>query len=120
MNMPIFCKTSCLRVLIASYLALGLGMGVAVAADTTAMLQAHSGCVCAVITDTAITAKIKAKRMGQEIFKKSDIEVTTTNGVVKLEGSASSAQAKSVAENLLRSVEGVRSVNTSGLAFTSN
>ena len=93
-------------------LAAGLGIGVAVAAspDPTEP-KAHSDSLGAAVGDTAITAKVKAKMMGDDRLKKSDINVTTTNGVVTLEGSASSSRARSAAEATAKSVEGVKSVD---------
>jgi len=67
----------------------------------------------AAVTDTAITAKVKAKLMGEHSLKKSDISVTTTNGVVTLDGSASSSKAKALAEAATKSVDGVKSVDNS-------
>jgi hyperosmotically inducible periplasmic protein len=49
--------------------------------------------------------------MGEDSLKKSDISVTTTNGVVTLDGSASGSHAKSAAEAATKSVAGVRSVD---------
>ena len=51
--------------------------------------------------------------MGDNRLEKSDISVTTTNGVVTLEGTASSSEAKSSAEKLAMSVEGVKSIDNS-------
>jgi hyperosmotically inducible protein len=72
--------------------------------------QPHSDGVGAAITDTAITAKVKAKLTGDQVGK-SDINVTTTNGVVTLTGTAVSADAKSYAEDQAKSVDGVKSVD---------
>ena len=76
--------------------ALGIVPAAAVAADT-AMPQAHSDGVRATLSDTAITAKVKARLMGNDSLKHSDIDVTTTNGVVTLNGTVSSTEAGSVA-----------------------
>ena len=103
-RMSTMCKT-----LIASFLAAGLGAGV-YAADTS-MPQAHSDSVGAAITDTAITAKVKSQFLGEDRLKNSDISVTTTNGVVTLRGSASNPDARSAAEKLAGSVDGVKSVD---------
>jgi hyperosmotically inducible protein len=73
--------------------------------------EAHSDGVGATLTDTAITAQIKAKLFRDDGLKNSKIDVTTTNGVVTLDGSASSSAAKSHAENLVNAVDGVRSVD---------
>ncbi|MGE5097284.1 MAG: BON domain-containing protein [Betaproteobacteria bacterium] len=106
--------TSCFRrstAIIAS-LALALGAGIAQAASDDANApKAHSDSLGAAVTDTALTAKVKAKLMGDDRLKNSKISVTTTNGVVTLEGSASSSGAKSAAEAAAKSVEGVKSVD---------
>ena len=114
MNMTSLCKSSFRNALITAGLAAVLGIGAAVAAsDDASMPQAHSDSMGAAITDTAITAKVKAKLMGEHSLKKSHISVTTTNGVVTLDGSASSSKAKALAEAATKSVDGVKSVDNS-------
>ncbi len=81
------------------------------AAGADAVPQAHSDGLGAAVADTAITANVKAKLMTEKSLKKSDISVTTTNGVVTLDGSASSSHAKSVAAAATRSVDGVKSID---------
>ncbi len=111
-NMIAFCKNAFCNTLIATSLVFGFGIGSAGAAsDDASKPQAHSDGVGAMITDTAITAKVKATLMGEGSLKKSKIRVTTTNGVVTLKGSASSSDAKSAAETAAKSVEGVKSVD---------
>ncbi len=90
--------------------ATGLAAIANAAAADPAVPQAHSDGVGAAITDTAITAKVKAQLTGDQL-KKSAISVTTTNGVVTLTGSASSSDAKSYAEAQTKSVDGVKSVD---------
>ena len=112
MNNTLFCKTVFSHTLIAASLAVGLGIGAADAAsDEASMPQPHSDGVGAMVTDTAITAKVKAKLMGEDKLKKSHIHVTTTNGVVTLDGSASSSDAKAAAEAAAKSVDSVKSVD---------
>lgn len=98
----------------AASLAIMLG---ATAADAVAgdkpLPKAHSDGVGAAVSDTVITAKVKAKLMGESGLKKSDIDVTTTNGVVTLNGTASNSDAKALAEEMTKSVEGVKSVDNS-------
>lgn len=97
--------------LLASALIAGLGVGfTATVIAAEAMPEAHSDGIGAVLSDTAITAKVKAKLMGEKILKHSDINVTTTNGVVTLEGAASSPEARHEAGEMARAVEGVKSV----------
>jgi hyperosmotically inducible protein len=112
MNMFLFGKNSFRNTLIVASLAFGLGIGTAGAAsDDASMPEAHSDGLGATISDTAITAKVKTKLMGKKSLKNSDISVTTTNGVVTLDGSANSLNAKSLAEATTKSVEGVKSVD---------
>ena len=107
-----FNKPALASALIAASLATGLGISTASAADS-AVPQAHSDGVGAAISDTAITAKVKAKLSAEDKLDKSDISVTTTNGVVTLEGSATSSNAKETAGVLATSVEGVKSIDNS-------
>ncbi|PIQ10433.1 MAG: hypothetical protein COW48_04015 [Hydrogenophilales bacterium CG17_big_fil_post_rev_8_21_14_2_50_63_12] len=112
MPLPLFCKTSFRSTLIATCLVVGLGIGMAGTASAEApMPQAHSDGLGAAVTDTVITAKVKAKLMAEDSLKKTDIKVITTNGVVTLSGSASSSEAKSVAEAATKLVDGVKSVD---------
>lgn len=99
-----FCKT-----LIAASLALGLNA--AVYADSTDAPQPHSDGIGAVATDTVITTKVKSQFIDDGRLKKSDISVATTNGVVTLTGTATSAAAKTAAESIASSVSGVKSVD---------
>jgi hyperosmotically inducible protein len=70
-----------------------------------------SATVGAALTDTAITAKVKANFMGDSRLKGSDVSVETNNGVVTLTGSAASSTAKDAAESLAENVSGVHRVN---------
>ncbi len=97
-----------------------IGVGVAIALGLTAVgcsdrapapgPKAQSENVPAAVTDTALTAMVKTRLMSEEGIRSSDISVTTTNGVVTLEGEVSSSSAKSAAEAAAKSVEGVKSV----------
>lgn len=71
----------------------------------------HSNSVGAAVTDTTITAQVKAKLFGDKQLKKSHISVTTTNGVVSLSGTAPTAEARQAAESDAQSVDGVKSVD---------
>jgi hyperosmotically inducible periplasmic protein len=107
--------------LVAAALAAGLGATGPVLADTgdAADPQPHSDSVAAAISDTAITAELKARYLGEERLKTSQISVTTTNGVVTLTGTAGNPEAKSVAVELAKSVEGVKSVDGEDLSIPS-
>jgi hyperosmotically inducible periplasmic protein len=60
--------------------------------------------------DSAITAKIKAEILGDPLLKVSQINVTTTNGVVSLSGTVDSQQSIDRALEIARSVKDVKSV----------
>src|SRR5579862_3287142 len=77
----------------------------------TDMHAAHSDSAGAAISDSAITAKVKSKLLGDSQVKSSHIKVVTTNGVVTLTGSVMSSDSKSAAVELARGVEGVKSVD---------
>ncbi|MEK7322827.1 MAG: BON domain-containing protein [Pseudomonadota bacterium] len=118
---PAFAKAPFRNTVIAVGLVAGFGIGAANAASPDAAIpQPHSNSVGAVITDTAITAKVKTKLMSEDSLKQSDIGVSTTNGVVTLTGSATSAEAKTKAEDLAKSVDGVKSVDADVKTPTSN
>ncbi len=112
MNTISFSKVSFRNTLIIASLLAGLGMNTVYAASNDdAAPKAHSDGVGAAVSDTGITAKVKSKLMGDKRLKKSDISVTTTNGVVTLEGTATNSTAKSTAGQLAKSVKGVKSVD---------
>lgn len=100
------------KTLIAAALAAGLGFGTATdyAAEPAAP-EAHSDSVGAALADTATTARVKAKLMGKHILRHSDVDVTTTNGVVTLTGTASGPKAMAFAVDTAKAVEGVKSVD---------
>jgi hyperosmotically inducible protein len=108
MNKHSFFQTALRSALITA--SIGLSTISAYAADEP-VPQAHSDGISAMFNDTAITGKVKSKLAGDDRLKKSDVEVTTTNGVVTLDGSASSAEAKTLAADLSKVVEGVKSVD---------
>ena len=85
-----------------------LSWGAAAAADTD---QPHSATAGAAISDTAITAKVKAQYMNDARLKHSDISVSTANGDVTLTGSAASLEARSAAVELAQNVKGVKKVD---------
>lgn len=115
-------KTAFRTMLIAAAFGASLAAGAAIAAttDAAAAPQPHSDGVAATITDAAITGSVKARLMGNSNLKKSDISVTTTNGVVTLSGTASSAKAKSLAEAQAKAVQGVTSVDNGLSVATSS
>uniref|UniRef100_UPI0021C24975 BON domain-containing protein n=3 Tax=Burkholderiaceae TaxID=119060 RepID=UPI0021C24975 len=103
--------TSIRTALIAVGLVAGLGIGAACLAAGESSMSKTASSVGTAIDDTAITTKVKARLMGEEGLGKSDISVTTVDGVVTLDGTVSSLHAKSVAESAARSVDGVQRVS---------
>jgi hyperosmotically inducible periplasmic protein len=101
------------HVLLAASLAASLSVtspGLA-AATSASDATPHSDGIAAAISDTAITAAVKAKFLGDDRLKGSDISVKTTNGIVTLTGSTASSKSSSVASGVARSVDGVKSVD---------
>lgn len=82
------------------------------------VLLAASGCavsrgqqsVGAYVDDAGITTSVKAKLFEDKTVAGSSISVETLNGTVMLSGFAKSAAERSTAENLARSVHGVKDV----------
>src|SRR6516165_7301308 len=97
-----------------SLVSLGIAAALSVcmaAAATAGHPTPHSDSVGATVSDSAITAKVKASFTGDDRLQGSHIKVVTTNGVVTLTGSAPSSDSKTAAEELAQSVNGVRSVD---------
>ena len=100
------------RTLILAAFTVGLGAGpvIALAADPE-LPVAHSDSMGAAVADTAITARVKAHLLGKKMLRHSDIDVTTTNGVVTLNGTASGPKAMAYAVDTIKAIEGVKSVD---------
>jgi hyperosmotically inducible periplasmic protein len=62
--------------------------------------------------DAAITAKIKAEILSDPLLKVSQINVITTNGVVKLSGVVDSQQSIDRSQEIARSLKEVKSVES--------
>lgn len=62
------------------------------------------------IDNSAITAKVKAALVGDEVVKARDVSVETFRGVVQLSGFVDSETQKTRAAEIARSVEGVTDV----------
>ena len=60
--------------------------------------------------DSVITAKIKAEILSDPVLKVSQINVTTTNGVVSLSGTVESQQSIDRALEIARGIKDVKSV----------
>lgn len=103
-------KTHIRNALIAASIAAALGVGVAGCGETAEQSSSQAGATQDV-TDTAITAGVKAKLATARDLDSSDITVATDNGTVTLTGSVSDAAARSAAETATRSFAGVTNVN---------
>lgn len=102
-------KTLLSKSIAAATLAVLLGAtGTVSAADDG---KAHSNSMSSAVSDTAITAKVKARYMDDARLKGSDISVSTADGNVTLTGTAPSSKASKAAEELARHVDGVIGVN---------
>jgi len=112
MNTKIIRNISFRHALQLTALGIALSSGPAIAADA----PAHSDGLVSTITDAAITTKVKAKLLSDGSLKKSDISVSTFNGVVTLSGTATTAAAKSQAEADAKAISDVKSVDASALA----
>lgn len=111
MNTPFFYNKSVRNALIIAAFGTSFAGGVLAAPNDAATPQAHSDGVGATVTDTGITATVKAKLMTTDGMSKSEVSVTTTNGVVTLNGIASSVHAKTAAEAVAKQVDGVKRVD---------
>jgi hyperosmotically inducible protein len=111
MTIQSFQKSSFQKALFAAALAAGLGISTYADAAESNAPEAHSDGIGAAVTDAAITTKIKSRFVGDNRLERTDISVTTTNGIVTLTGTAAGSESKTVAETLAGSVEGVKSVD---------
>jgi hyperosmotically inducible protein len=106
--------------LVAAALASGLSATGPLRADTdnAAEVQSQSDSVGAAIRDTVITAEVKARFLREQRLKSANISVTTSNGVVTLAGTVRNADSRSVAVELAKDVQGVKSVDGQELSVT--
>lgn len=63
------------------------------------------------LDDAAITARIKAEILGDSLLKMSEIEVSTTGGVVKLSGAVASQKSIERAQDIARGIKDVKAVD---------
>ena len=87
----------------------------AVAQDSSASSSASNQTVPGKVDDAWITTKVKSEFAAKKSVKGSDISVTTTEGVVTLTGTVTTAKEKTHATAIAKSVKGVKSVDASGL-----
>ena len=90
--------------LIATTIALALGVTAVAAQDSAAAPERTAG---QVVDDATITASVKSKLLADERTKGFDVNVDTAKGVVTLTGGADSEPAKRAAQELAGQVEGV-------------
>jgi osmotically-inducible protein OsmY len=62
------------------------------------------------VDDSVITTKVKAKLANDDFFKSFEISVETFKGVVQLSGFVNSQQAVNRAAEIVRTVQGVKSI----------
>ena len=103
------------RILLTTAAAFGLSSGLALAADQTARDADQSATPTAAITDTVITAKVKAELAGTQGVDSTRISVTTNNGVVTLTGVVPNDLEVKKAIAVARSIHGVQQVDAAGL-----
>ncbi|HET9112394.1 MAG TPA: BON domain-containing protein [Burkholderiales bacterium] len=97
--------------ILAAGLMTGLGISAAQAASESATSADTSQSTAANASDADITAHVQTKLKETRALGKSHIHVTTSDGVVTLTGKASSTSAKSEAERVAKSVDGVKAVH---------
>lgn len=68
--------------------------------------------------DTWITTKVKSELATAKGVKSSDLSVSTSDGVVSITGTASSAAEKSKIERVAKAVKGVKSVDAGGVTVS--
>jgi hyperosmotically inducible periplasmic protein len=87
------------------------------AQESPAQAQMHSDnqTVPDKAADGWITTKVKSELATAKNIKSTDIDVTTTDGVVTLAGTVQSDGAKTKAVNTAKKVKGVKNVDASGL-----
>jgi len=71
------------------------------------------------VDDSLITTKVKAKLTANRVKSLVNVKVSTTDGVVRLEGMVPTSTDKDNAERLARTVKGVRAV-TNDIAVASS
>ena len=77
------------------------------AACTATRTQSSAG---EYVDDSVITTKVKAKLADDDFFKSFQISVETYKGIVQLSGFVNSQQAVNRASEIVRTVQGVKSV----------
>lgn len=71
------------------------------------------------VSDSWITTKVKSELVADSVTKGFDVKVVTTHGVVALSGKLSSQEAIEHVKHVTEAVDGVKSVDTTGLSIAS-
>lgn len=103
-------KTSAQRLIVASLLALATASTVYAADKMHTDKAADKSTTAQYLDDASITANIKAKHAEDKSVRVTAIGVETKNGVVQLSGFTPSAVEKARAEEIAKTVPGVKSV----------
>lgn len=82
---------------------------------TTTAMKTAAGDAQDAVSDTWITTKVKTLLLADSEAKGFDISVETKDGTVTLEGELATQAAITHARNIAAGVEGVKSVNTTGM-----
>jgi hyperosmotically inducible protein len=98
-----------------------LGMNVSQAASDTAAITPSNAASKAerAVSDSWITAKVKAEILANSVSKAFKVSVKTKRGMVSLKGKLPSQDAIDVVKMIAEKVKGVKSVDVSGLAIGS-
>jgi hyperosmotically inducible protein len=87
----------------------------ALAQDRTQTEAEEEGDSAQPVNDTWITTKVKADLMATSDVPGTEIDVDTTNGVVKLSGTVDSKAKHDKAISVAKGIKGVKSVDAKGL-----
>jgi len=97
--------------LIAAAMAFGFGVTTTAFAYAASAPQVRTDNLATAISDTDITAKVKLGMTGLKSLRGSNIKVTTTYGVVTLDGTVTGQKAKTAADEVALSVDGVQGMD---------
>ncbi|WP_049622594.1 BON domain-containing protein [Frateuria defendens] len=111
---PMFRRSLLATALAAAALA-GMPLAQAAAQESSARAQTENQTVPDKAADAWITTKVKSEFATTKGIHATDINVDTSDGMVKLSGTVASEREKTKAEKVAKAVKGVKSVDTSGL-----
>ncbi|SDV47709.1 BON domain-containing protein [Chitinasiproducens palmae] len=106
-------KTALMQLVGGALLAVSIGAHAQVASDTTANDTSNTATHESVgdrVSDGTVTTKVKAALLAEKNLKSTKVHVKTRHGVVRLTGSVPTADEKARAEEVVRGVNGVKSV----------